>query len=499
MNINLYCGQDVCEKAFNENSLRNLVLLYYPCESFSQKENHENGDRLDVSLSLDSESLMVARVRLETARGEAEFCEKQSELPDTLDCFGMGKTLVGRAFLRCGQKIFGYMPPFGILTGVRPAKLILPYVCDALYDREKLCKKLTQVCFMSEQKAKLVCEIAEKEAEVCKNLESPSASLYVSVPFCPTRCKYCSFVSYSTERLLSMIPDYVDRMIEEIHALGKIVGRLKIPIKSVYTGGGTPSVLSAEQADRVLSALFESFDLSRISEFTYEAGRPDTVTAEKLAVLRKYGVERISINTQSANDAVLKSVGRNHTFEDYLAALELAKDFGFSCINTDLIAGLPGESPESFKKSVDKVIEAGPTNITVHSFSVKRAAQFKADGDYSFTEELMRYIDMLSYAENVLPQNGYHPYYIYRQKNTVGNLENVGFAKEGTEGLYNILMMEELHSVFAVGAGAVTKLVSGDGKIISRMFNHKYPYEYLSDDCYLPDAKAIDEFYKQNF
>lgn len=499
MNINLYCGKDVQEKAFNESSVRNLALLYYPCESFSQKNSPLDSDTLEVVLDRESDGSLFARVTLTTGKGSACFTERERELPDTLSCFGLGKTLAGRAFVRCGESIFGYTPPFGILTGVRPAKLILPYVASADYDRLALCDRLENVCLMSRKKAELICDIAQKELEITKSLTPRSASLYVSIPFCPTRCRYCSFVSCSTPRLLAMIPDYVNRLCKEISHMGEIVKKLEIPIKSVYIGGGTPSVLDPDSSQKVISSLHSSFDLSEICEFTYEAGRPDTVTEQKLEVLRRGGVSRISINTQTSNNEILKAVGRNHTFEDYLDALTLAKSYGFDSINTDLIAGLPGESVDSFKNSLLSVIKEAPDNITVHSFSVKRAADYKASGDYSFAGELSRYMEMLGFSQETLMQHGYNPYYIYRQKNTVGNLENTGFAKDGKECLYNICMMEELHTVFSVGAGAVTKLVSADGKTIKRTFNHKYPYEYLADDLYLADESAIREFYSENF
>lgn len=494
MKINLHCDR----ASIHETSVRNLVLLYYPCETFSADKNaSEEGDTLTVVLKRLDDGTLYAECLLESHMGSACAVEYERELNGTLPCFSIEKLLVGRAFVKCASKIFGYIPPFGILAGVRPAKLILPYMekgSDYHIGEYELNRLLIESCMVSENKAKLMQQIANKEMQVSASLPEKSASLYVSIPFCPTRCRYCSFVSYSTDRLLAMIPDYIDRLILEMRALGDIVKDLEIPIKSVYVGGGTPSILTPMQSERVLESVYESFDLSSINEFTYEAGRPDTVTKEKLDILKKYNVDRVSINTQSTNDEVLMSVGRNHTFGQYLNALELARNAGFSTINTDLIAGLPGESAQSFMNSVDEIIRLAPENITVHSFSLKRSSEFKVSGKKSF-DDATEARALLDYSQRALQENAYDPYYIYRQKNTLGNLENVGYSKAGHECLYNICMMEELHTVFSVGAGAVTKLVSRDKNRIERIFNHKYPYEYLSDENYIPKREVFTDFY----
>ena len=499
MKINLYCEG----ASINENSVRNMVLLYYPCESFSEKENAcANSDSLTVRLTKSGDGTLCAEAVLVKDGNEYSACDYESELPERLDIFSIEKTLVGRAFVRCAEKAFGYLPPFGILSGVRPAKLVLPYVNGESDDFSDLVSIFHNAYLTSEEKAKLICDVASREKRLMNDLPCKSASLYISIPFCPTRCKYCSFVSVSTKRLLSMIPDYVDRLIAELDKLSLLLKDLDIPLISVYVGGGTPSILTAEQSALLLRTVNERFDLSHVREFTYEAGRPDTVTHEKLRVLRDFGVDRISINTQTANDDVLRAVGRMHTFGDYLRAMEKARQIGFKTVNTDLIAGLPGESADSFERSVERVIDTAPENITVHSLSLKRSSEYKTSHLFEFTEETRLASQMLSFAENTLSQNGYSPYYIYRQKNTVGNLENVGFATEGHDGIYNICMMEELHSIFSVGAGAVTKLVSPDSTNILRLFNHKYPYEYLSVDKRFKTSESeetIKKFYADNF
>ncbi len=499
MKINLFCDGAV----INENSIRNMVLLYYPCETFSEKETGaDDSDSLTVKLSRLGDGTLEAEVTLQKDGTEYFSREREADISEKLGIFGMEKTLVGRAFLKCAEKAFERIPPFGILSGVRPAKLVLPYVDGTSRDFDKLVRVFHDTYLTSEEKARLICTVASREKKLMNDLPKKSASLYISVPFCPTRCKYCSFVSVSTKRLLSMMPDYVEKVTAEIEKLSLLIKHLDIPIISVYVGGGTPSILTEEQSARLLETVNVSFDLSHLREFTYEAGRPDTVTEGKLRVLRNYGVDRVSINTQTANDEVLRGVGRMHTFGDYLEAMEKARKVGFKTVNTDLIAGLPGESVESFCESVKKVIDAKPENITVHSLSMKRSSEYKTGKSFEFTEKTLLASDMLSFAENTLSSFGYSPYYIYRQKNTVGNLENVGFSLDGHDGIYNICMMEELHSVFSVGAGAVTKLVSPDSSHIERLFNHKYPYEYLSDDERFKSKdteKATEKFYAEYF
>ena len=264
-------------------------------------------------------------------------------------------------------------------------------------------------------------------------------------------------------------------------------------------GGGTPSILTAEQTALLLECINSSFDMSTCREFTFEAGRPDTVTYEKLRILHDGGVGRISLNTQTANNDVLRVVGRQHTFEDYLEKLQLAKAVGFDSINTDLIAGLPEESTDSFCKSLDRVIDTGVDNITVHSLTLKKSSELKTLGEFELLKAGNTVRSMLDYAQKKLREEKYLPYYIYRQKNTVGNLENTGYAKDGKEGLYNILMMEEFHSVFSAGAGAVTKLVSPDRKTIERLFMPKYPYEYLDRKEQSTDFEAVKHFYGRHF
>lgn len=353
-------------------------------------------------------------------------------------------------------------PPWGILTGVRPVKT-LSKVSDE-YAREKL--------LVSQEKLALARKISEIQKPLAQSAAPRSFSLYVSIPFCPSRCSYCSFISHSADRAEGLIEDYLQLLQQELRATAQTARDAGLTIDTVYFGGGTPTVLTAPQLERLFAAL-ECFDMGRVREFTVEAGRPDTITREKLVAIKNAGANRISVNPQTMNDSVLNAIGRRHTADQTRRAYELAREVGFECINADLIAGLPTDTPQSFRASLDEVCAMNPENITVHTLSLKRAAAlFGAyDADSSGAAE------MVDYAHEKLAAQGYLPYYLYRQKNTADNRENTGYAKAGTESLYNMFIMEELQTILAAGAGGATKLVSGDK--IQRIANYKYPYEYI--------------------
>ncbi len=368
----------------------------------------------------------------------------------------------------------GYTPPWGLLTGVRPAKL-MSMQRRALGDDEAK-RFFREDMKVSGGKTELAFAVSVNEDRAALLSPPKSCSLYVSIPFCPTRCSYCSFVSHSNENAKKLIPKYTELLCEELKRTGKIVADLGLSLKSVYIGGGTPTVLTPEQLALVIGAVNANFDLRESLEFTVEAGRPDTVTPEKLAVIREGGAKRVSINPQTFSDAVLEKIGRKHTAAETLGAYELAVKAGFDDINMDLIAGLPSDTLEGFSESLEKTISLSPAEITVHTLALKHAANL-------VTEK--RVIDpgdtgaMLELAARRLTESGYSPYYMYRQSRCIGNLENVGWAKEGFGSLYNIFMMEELHTVLACGAGAVTKLKRDGVNDIDRIFNYKYPYEYI--------------------
>lgn len=396
----------------------------------------------------------------------------------------VAKVCAGRAFMKAAEKYSGKVFPWGILTGVRPAKLALELL-DAGKTEEECVDIFEREYSVSRRKALLAANVARAEKNLITQGIHKQCSLYIAIPFCPSRCSYCSFVSFTSKKLLSLIPEYIEVLLKEIKRISCIVKQLGITVSTIYIGGGTPTVLNEEQLERLLFAVSEAFDLSLVTEFTLEAGRPDTITKEKLACAKRHGVTRISVNTQTLNNEILASIGRAHTCDDFFAAYDMARCSGISDVNVDLIAGLPGESFESFARSVDGVVALRPENITVHTFCVKKSAEVKKKEDNIFLDDYTPAVQSVDYSQKVMNESGYFPYYMYRQKNARGNLENVGFSLPGREGLYNIYMMEEIQTIFALGASAVTKLVSFDEKgtrlEIKRLAENKYPFEYIAE------------------
>lgn len=453
-----------------------LLMLYFPGERFPENSDGELIS-CDVCVSFD-EGRAAAAVVLSglgrTERGESVQCPVAG-LDMTED--RMRKLAVGRAVWKAASAFTGHSSPWGILTGVRPAKLA-EQIAAAGADPERV---LTEVYGLTPEKAALCARVAKNGASLVTEESRRECSLYIAIPFCPTRCAYCSFVSYTSPRLLSLIPEYLDMLADDIDFTFRQIDQLGMNIATVYIGGGTPTTLDAGQLDRLLSIVSKGVSRHKVREFTVEAGRPDTITAEKCDVLRSRGVGRVSVNTQTLNDGILKSIGRSHTAADFFRAYEIARVAGFNVINVDLIAALPGESAESAVDSARRIAELRPENITVHTFSVKKSAELRRPDSYdSVGAEGTR---ALAGMHREVFSAGYEPYYMYRQKNTVGNLENVGFALPGDECLYNIYMMDEIHSIFAVGASSVTKFTkgAGDERRIKRIFEAKYPYEYLRD------------------
>lgn len=372
----------------------------------------------------------------------------------------------------------GITPPWGILTGVRPIKLFrrLRESGGEQYAKSYFKDKL----LVSQPKVDLSVITERNERKILETSSPNSFSLYVSIPFCPSRCSYCSFVSQSVEKSFKLIEPYVELLCDEIAETGRIAAELSLRLESVYIGGGTPTTLNARQLEAVMSAINNSFDMSTCREFTVEAGRPDTVTDDKLSAIKRCGGDRISINPQTLNDNILEKIGRRHTAGDFLRAYDMAVKAGFDHINTDLIAGLPGESFESFKATLDTIADLEPKSVTVHTLSMKRSSQLTLEGMETLRRDIKAAENMHLYCSELLPKCGYEPYYLYRQSRMVGNLENVGWSKKGSEGLYNVFIMDETHTVLGCGAGATTKLKQPDGSYIERIFNYKYSYEYLN-------------------
>lgn len=382
-----------------------------------------------------------------------------------------------RQMFSCLRELTGITPAWGVLTGVRPVKLISRLLAAGMSESE-LFRHMEKSLYVSPEKIRLGIETAKNQKTALSNIPKNSFSLYVSIPFCPSRCAYCSFVSQTVASFFKLIPEYIDRLCEEIEYTASIVGNLGLTLDTIYFGGGTPTSLEPEQLQKIMSTIARSFDLSSLREYTIEAGRPDTVTREKLLTILNNGCDRISVNPQTMHDNVLEAIGRRHTVAQFLDAYDLARNVGFKSVNIDIIAGLPKDTIEGFMDTVERVCALDPENITVHTLSIKRAADLMRHPDtVARTGET---VSMVNYSRERLDAKGYKPYYLYRQKNQLGNLENVGWERGGTPGIYNINMMEEVQTILAVGAGASTKIVAGERKI-ERLYNPKYPAEYLKN------------------
>lgn len=390
----------------------------------------------------------------------------------------------------------GLTQPWGILTGVRPVKLLRRLAEES--SEEQAVKKFEKDFFVSNEKIALSRETEHNERKILELSKPESFSLYVGIPFCPSRCSYCSFVMASIERAEKLIGPYTKLLCEEIKRTAEIANKLGLRLETVYFGGGTPTTLSAEQLDTVLGTVNNSFDMSTCREFTVEAGRPDTIDIAKLFALKENKVDRISINPQTVNDEVLKTIGRKHTAQQFFDAFELARKCGFDNINTDLIAGLPTDTPESFKNSLDSIVRLNAECITVHTLCMKRASRLTTEGVTLDLQQARDAREMLAYTQNILGQNEYIPYYMYRQSRMVGNLENVGWSKRGFESLYNVYVMDETHTILACGSGGVTKLKRNNPDYLERIFNFKYPYEYIDRfDELIQRKSGIMQFYGQ--
>ena len=390
------------------------------------------------------------------------------------------------------SEITGMVPKWGTLTGIRPVKLALSLM-DGGFSAEEVRRKFKEERLVTDEKLDLLLSTAEHEREIRALSKPESVSMYISIPFCPSRCSYCSFTSHAIEKAAKLIPQYVDLLCEELRDTAELMNELGLHLETVYMGGGTPTVLTSEQMDRVLSTARSSFDFAGVRELTVEAGRPDTITPEKLEIMKKNGVDRISINPQSMDDGVLEQIGRKHTAKDVIEAFYMARSFGFDNINMDLISGLPGDDFDKFRRTIDSVLELDPENITLHTLTVKRSANLAAEAK----EMLGKSVDeMNEHAFRCFDGAGYYPYYLYRQKGTVEALENTGFCKPGKEGIYNVFIMDETHTILATGAGGVTKMRDPHGTKIERIFNFKFPYEYVDRFDLMNERKEqVKDFY----
>lgn len=407
---------------------------------------------------------------------------------------GQRRHAVGAAFFLAAQKLTGITPPWGMLTGVRPDKPVTAALTEGK-NPDAAQKLMEDFYYVTPERAALALETGTTAFNAAKDLGPKDIAVYIGIPFCPTRCVYCSFVSQSVERSFSLVPPYVEALIGEIRAGGRMVRQQGLRVRAFYMGGGTPTTLTAEQMDRVLTAFEESFDTDPCTEITVEAGRPDTITADKMAVLKAHGVTRVSVNPQTMEDHVLSAIGRHHTADDIYRAMELVAKYNFPHVNMDLIAGLPEDTPEGFRRTLDACLSFGTDNITIHTLALKKGSRILTEGLAIPGPEAVA--EMLDYASPILRSKGYLPYYLYRQKYMSGSFENIGWCRPGAECWYNVYIMSELCSILSFGAGGSTKMVQPGVNRIERVFNVKYPKEYTErpEKC-LANQEAFAAFYR---
>ena len=458
-------------------AVEQIMLVLFP------EERPEYGDpRPEESYAVSSLSLSptwaTARTELgyggKTAAGISRV--RVEKFTDGLTRDRLLQRIIKQSFYKAAVACTGVAPPWGALTGIRPAKLASKAMQEGASEKETI-RLFQNEFFVSPSRIALALDAARASLRAERMLEKNDISLYVGIPFCPTRCVYCSFVSADVKRSLKLVEPYLAALDREIDAVAEYLPQCGAKVRTLYIGGGTPTTLGAGQLERLISHLREKLDLGRLAEFTVEAGRPDTITADKMKVLRDLGVDRVSVNPQSMRDEVLAAMGRSHSAADIFRAYDIVRQSGIPVVNMDLIAGLPRDTAGGFRYTLDTVLDLGPENITVHTLALKKGAKLmmEREGLPSGAETSA----MLDYAWAALRSHGQEPYYLYRQKYMSGALENVGWCKPGAEGLYNICIMEELHSILALGAGGSTKLTNpATGKVV-RLTNPKYPQQYM--------------------
>ena len=488
--MRLYCiGHDY------KYAVEQMLLTLFPEERPEYPEGKPSGECMQIRLSRGRRFITagcILRRGGSVARGRASAPLEalSSELETDRVCQRLVKNAMYRAALRAGHG----RPAWGALTGVRPGKLFCALLQQGLGEQEAL-RRFIEEYDVSPERAALCLDTSRQTRKLAAELEERDVCLYVGIPFCPTRCAYCSFVSQSVEKSMKLMEPFFEALLQELRAVAAQARALGLRVISIYMGGGTPTTLSAEMLDRLCAALAEAFDLGALREYTVEAGRPDTITEEKLRVLRRWGVDRVSVNPQTMSDRVLEAIGRRHSAADIVEALDKVRRIGGFAVNMDLIAGLPADSFEGFSDTLDKVLALAPENVTVHTLSIKNGSRIMTEGtELPPAEEVGRMLDL---AGSRLRAAGYAPYYLYRQKFMSGGFENVGWAKPGTENLYNVCIMEELCSILAMGAGGSTKLVRTDGGRNIRLMAPKYPQEYIraiGNTC--EEKEKIAQFYR---
>ena len=487
----------------------NILKAIYPDETF---DFIEGTTKEKIDKYIDSQTTSALKVETKSSKITIEYIyyktSKWKELEFSIDIGpeittkSQYKNAMKRQLYKILKKVSGRLLPWGILTGIRPTKIVYEKIEEG-YDDKEITSYMQDEFMCSDDRIRLSLDIAKRELSLLEDMDYKNGySLYIGVPFCPSTCLYCSFSSFSMEKHGKYVDDYLKALEKEIEYGGRALPDKSL--KTVYIGGGTPTTLSESQLDWLLGKLKRDFDFSSVKEFSVEAGRPDSISKGKLQVLKKHGVNRISINPQSMNQKTLDLIGRKHTKDNIIEAFQLARETGHDNINMDLIIGLPGEGLEDVKRTLSEIEKLDPDSLTVHTLAIKRAARLNHEKD---NYQDLRSGDVSSIMDetiNYAKRHNYLPYYLYRQKNMADNLENIGYARYGKEGLYNILIMEEQQTILALGAGAVSKFVlhdEGDDNKVHRVYNVKGINEYISRIDEMIERKKDfieDEFYLED-
>lgn len=476
-----------------EHDIYELIRAFYPEAEIAVSYEEEDGaNTADLLFRVEKqEQSFIIRYQNESNTGvtSAEIIKGHSSDDAPLSCTEEKdaarqqrkeqKDVLKYSLYKLLTKLTGKTLPWGNLTGIRPAKLAMAMI-EAGMKNSEIAEEMRKRYLVSPEKTALAITIANREREILKDIDYENGySLYVGIPFCPSICLYCSFSSYPLKQWKDRVELYLDALCKEIREVSSIMKKKGRKLDTVYIGGGTPTTLEPDQLQRLLDTLTEHFDCRNLAEFTIEAGRPDSITREKLQVIRKYPVSRISVNPQTMNQETLEIIGRRHTAEETRQAFYLARECGFDNINMDLIVGLPEETIEDVRETMRQLEELDPDNITVHSLAIKRAARLRMQKEQYENLHIENTAQTIDLTAECCHEMGLEPYYLYRQKNMAGNFENVGYAKPGKAGVYNILIMEEKQTIMALGAGATTKVVFENGKRIERVGNVKDIINYL--------------------
>ncbi|MDF2946309.1 MAG: coproporphyrinogen oxidase [Bacillales bacterium] len=475
-------------------SIRNICKLFF--DELELTKNKEDGHKLELLYNFSNKEV---ECRLNSFDLSHEFSKMKFENSENRHTYRQNKTTaIKKATLKVLESFTQTKQPWGILTGIRPTKLYHKYKQEGMNDYE-VSSTLKENKFLDDEKIILLESIVERQLKSVKDLYTLNneVSIYIGIPYCPTKCAYCTFPAYLIPKKGNEVQDFFKCLLTEIEAVGNYLSKKKIKVTTVYLGGGTPTSLNEEQLTILFAKLYDWIpNMSSIRELTVEAGRPDTITKVKLDVLNKFKVTRISVNPQSFNQETLDAIGRHHTVNETIEKYELARANNFTNINMDLIIGLPNEGVDELKFSLEQMSHLQPESVTIHTLSFKRASQMSQNKDKYTVASSTEIINMMELAKRWAQENNYEPYYLYRQKNILGNLENIGYAKKGKESIYNILIMEEAQTIIGIGCGAASKFISKNKQTIEHFANPKDTRSYMLNlDHYIQEkCKLIDEY-----